>query len=705
MNGFTLDISDWYGNGAGLSALELVQDDIVAYADNAFNEPVCQVGSQGSFANISVPALVESGFPATTASYLLTKENATITMAPKLLKSGNYSIRLFTPGCVQDGTCPTRGIVNVQIYFDEASPPQETQLFQTNFEDKYDTIFQGRIQAQTPTFRPRVVVFPAPGQAANQTFVAQKVQFMALNPKGDQVPLTGTSRGNLNGLYAYSAANWSTQSNDTLAFPIDVAGMQLDFDAYVSGIQVIGTSTFVVGTFTSTGLGVKNVLHVNGVGSVSVPGGGLNGPVDTLVEWKGKLFLGGQFTNTVDGSASNLNFLAQYDPTSQLWTALGQGVNGNVSKLVLYTFQGKAKLTVIVVSGQFTQILGSPAIDVPGVAIWIPSLGEWAERLGSDGPFVSGQVTAETTSPNGTVFVAGDIAAWRGTLADGVVSLTSTGITGLNLGPSISTATNSKRSLNSQDETSSDVVINAVEYYTENNQDVTIVGGHFSVSNASNVAFINRKRNNLVTGLPAGLSSNASVYTLLVNDNRLYIGGDFTGSVNSNAVQGLTFYDFTTQTFDTTQPPALTGSGPVLVNVLSQRPNSAQILVGGVFSSAGSFPCPSLCIYDSSKSQWIRPGTTDIEGEISNVSFESSDSVIVVGNISIGGNKTFVGRYNFQSSVWTSLDVGVTGPVEAVISQDTNTTWLVGQNSQGLYFGKWNGTGFMDLSIPHASDI
>lgn len=44
MNGFQIDISDWYGSGAGLAGLELFQDKIFAYAVDDFNEPSCAVG-------------------------------------------------------------------------------------------------------------------------------------------------------------------------------------------------------------------------------------------------------------------------------------------------------------------------------------------------------------------------------------------------------------------------------------------------------------------------------------------------------------------------------------------------------------------------------------------------------------------------------------------------------------------------------------
>src|SRR6202044_2141926 len=98
------------------------------------------------------------------------------------------------------------------------------------------------------------------------------------------------------------------------------------------------------------------------------------------------------------------------------------------------------------------------------------------------------------------------------------------------------------------------------------------------------------------------------------NNDRLYMGGEFTGTINSNSVEALAFYDFTTSQFSTTQPPSLSGDGIVLVNTLASRPNNPQILVGGLFSSAGSLPCPSVCIYDTGNSQWLRPGSVAIDG-------------------------------------------------------------------------------------------
>ena len=80
--------------------------------------------------------------------------------------------------------------------------------------------------------------------------------------------------------------------------------------------------------------------------------------------------------------------------------------------------------------------------------------------------------------------------------------------------------------------------------------------------------------------------------------------------------------------------------------------------------------------------------------------FSDENTAIVVGNVSVGGNATNVASYDFTTGAWTSMNVGVTGPVEAVLSQDVDTLYLAGQNSSGMYFGKWTSSGgFQDLGI------
>ena len=332
MNGFTLFISDWYGSGGGLSGLQLFEDDIVAYADNSFNEPTCLVPTLGSTSSTTGGAFnIKSSFPETSASYLSSQSGGNITLEPKILQSANYSIRLFTPGCLADGTCDTRGIVQVTTFFNANDQPSITQIYQTNDFDKYDTIFQGRVEAGSTSFRPRVVISPANGQPSDQTIVAQKVQFMALGidgetTNGDNLAITG----GLNGLYQYAPSNWTTSTNVanvTFDAAFDVAGTELGFDASIVGIVSFNGQTFVAGEFSSTQLGLENVMVVNGATAASLPFGGLNGPVESMTMFNGTIYLGGQFTGTVNqSSVTGLNNVASYDIASNTWIPLGSGI-------------------------------------------------------------------------------------------------------------------------------------------------------------------------------------------------------------------------------------------------------------------------------------------------------------------------------------------------------------------------------------------
>jgi hypothetical protein len=419
-----------------------------------------------------------------------------------------------------------------------------------------------------------------------------------------------------------------------------------------------------------------------------------------MVYFNGTLFFGGLFTGTTNtGSVTGLSNIAAYDTSNNVWKSLGQGLNGNVTNLVLYAMPtgSSTNETILAVSGEFTQINASPEVNAPGFALWIPSSGNWAEVTGAGVPAVEGSVAAETASTNGTVFIAGAISSWQEQQAQGVIGLSDGSLDSIPLVSSTPTNSTKKRSLNSADSTSTDVVITTGTFYTANGSNLTVLAGHFSFSGVQNLAFVNGSNDNTVTGLPSNALSNASIYALLVDSNRLYIGGDFTANIGSNLVDALAFYDFSTNAFSTIQPPPLTGEGVVIVNALELRPNNPQVLVGGRFAQAGSLPCPAVCIFNTGNSQWNRPGSETIDGEVSQILFEDENTGLVVGNISIGGNRTYVGRFDFTSSSWSSVNAGVTGPVESVLSQD-GTLFLVGTNSSGTYFGKSVNGDFQDLS-------
>jgi hypothetical protein len=120
--------------------------EIFAYAVDAFNEPTC--------ASIKYPSkATRTGSWSTTepgqssSKYLTahvtdsTADGTSVVFEPDVKQSGNYSILLYTPGCVQDGTCGSRGIVNVTATVTtDSDEPIQTVIHQTNLNEKYDTM-------------------------------------------------------------------------------------------------------------------------------------------------------------------------------------------------------------------------------------------------------------------------------------------------------------------------------------------------------------------------------------------------------------------------------------------------------------------------------------------------------------------------------------------------------------------------------------
>ena len=59
---------------------------------------------------------------------------------------------------------------------------------------------------------------------------------------------------------------------------------------------------------------------------------GLNGPVNCIAEFQDMLYVGGSFSQTADGSITNLNNIAMYNPVYNTWSALANGgLNGQVN--------------------------------------------------------------------------------------------------------------------------------------------------------------------------------------------------------------------------------------------------------------------------------------------------------------------------------------------------------------------------------------
>lgn len=655
----------------------LIVQDIFAYAIDGFNEPSC--------ASIDYPSKsIQTGpWTVTTSShgeldYLtaqVTDSNAastSVTFEPDIKQSGNYTVTLYTPGCIQDGTCQFRGVANVTGTFStstESAGSIQTSIHQTNYFDKYDRIYTGYIDASSSSFRPSVTLTRLDGQG-DITIVASRVKFELIS-----------STGGLNGLYEYDP---TTNTNANFARSVVVkAGTRLKTGASVLSLAQNDGVLYAGGLFSGTN--IHNIMSISDGNATGMPQGGLNSEVNSMLVFDDSLYVGGNFTDTVSGGNDNLKYVAAYSFTSKTWSALGAGVNGPVYSVISFPLNVSTEIneTTIAVSGDFDQTLafdGNPSTAVSGFAVWVPSRKNWLQSLDISQMGFAGQLTA-IASVNGTDILAGSL------ISDGFASASAVSLlysNGLSLNPFPIELDKTKKS--------GGVFTGIVDKSSGRN--LTILGGHFTASGSNGSTFENllilNGKNNAATGLGAAVNSGSTFRALAVTNNTLYAGGNITGTAGNSKLNGFVLYDLAGGNLVETQPPALTGDN-VYVNSIAVRPGSQEIYFGGNFDAAGSLPCPGVCFYDPSEGQWNGPGV-GLTGTVLTLKWASSEKLVVVGNLSVSDNQTVMATYDTKSQTWSSFEgassSNIPGTVTAFTpgSEDVSKFWLAGNSSKGSVF-------------------
>lgn len=725
MSAFRVDISAWYGQGGGLDGIELFQNgklffhvhsngslifpDIFAYAVDSSNEPSCANVRYGSNSTATGPWTVTPSLQSN-SEYLsvnlvgpgVSTNNISVTFKPDVKQKGNYSVTMFTPGCIQDNSCDTRGIVNVTGVYAE-TPAQgiltQKTIYQTNNYDKYDMIYQGPVDANSDSFRPTVTLAALSGQRDGVTLVAQRVQFNLTD-----------STGGLNGLYEFNP-NTNTTESDFSKSVIDSAGMGLNPGAIITTIQVQNNVTYIGGNFSNQDVGFENIFFIGNGNSTALPNGGLNAEVSSMIPYADLLFIGGNFTNTINGSVPGLNNVAIFNTTSKTWEALGAGVSGSVDGVVTLQVNVTTDQPEVCVSvnGFFDQILAtgsSKAVSVAGIAIWVPTQQNWLQNLNLQSPAIHGQLSAMTNVTGSATLLAGTLSS-QDLSADDAVSLTSNpvAINALKVGiqPQQIGPVTRKRAISGQNTTG---VVTGLFYHNNNGgMNVTVLGGAFTATAANgstidNLAFLNNTGSNagIVSGLPLGLDSDSTFLALATTGSTLYAGGTVSGTVNNAPVNGLVVYDMELAAYSYPQPPTFGGTD-VAVNVITVRPNKPEIYVGGNFATAGSLGCPAVCVFRNGN--WNQPGI-ELGGSVSAFTWQGNNQLLAGGNLTINNNATFIATYDISKTEWTALDAAsdVPGPVTALGSadKDASTFWVAGKSTNGSAFlMKYDGSGFTSI--------
>ncbi|KZT19900.1 hypothetical protein NEOLEDRAFT_1076882 [Neolentinus lepideus HHB14362 ss-1] len=506
-------------------------------------------------------------------------------------------------------------------------------------------------------------------------------------------------------------------------------------------------TVFIGGSFTLTSGSASGASHIvaysNGALSV-LANNGLNGPVTSLVLDGDTLYAGGSFTDTSSGSTQGLRGVAMYDVQAKQWSAMQAGVNGAVASLSYANGQ-------VQLAGNFTQVLSSSGSssgsEAAGIAVWDTTQNSWI----NSGGFLVGKMTfvGNGTAPekgqNQSQIMAGNVAASLKYGAPGFVMLqtggsdgvpevtplglelgsdvvsSSTGITTIRRRSHISAVTTgwisnvrfpklfSRQSASSSvlpttpPTTAPAVLTGAFWTNSSSGHEVVIIGGNFSYtassgSSESRGVAIYDPTSSTLTSLQ-GSQVNGTVRALFVQDDSLYVGGEFT--LSGASVSGFAVYDLVQQQWASSQPPSLSlSSGTPLVRSISASASSSSlIIVAGTFSTAGSLACNGICSWNKATSSWAALGN-GIQGEVSSVAYAGSnrETLVASGVITLSDSTSAnVAQYTFSNTSWAAVGNGadIPGPVTAVEVDNGNSSsiFAAGRSSDGSssFLSFWNG--------------
>jgi len=709
MNAFRIDISDWYGPGGGLDSVQLFQDDVYTFAINDFNEPACSNTSSPSESTRTGPWTVtpagtsNSDYLSAVLSKPVTSDAATVVFHPDITEAGEYVIRLYTPGCQQDGTCERRGQVNVFGTLNTTSGNiplnKGRSIYQTNEFDKYDQVYFGHIEPSTSSFRPSITLAPVAGQSLSSddlVMVAQRIGVDKMN-----------STGGLNGLFEYDPSKTTIDASDFDSLAFNKLGSTFEHNSAVLSLVATKSRTYIGGNFTSPT--VKNIAALDNNGKTAPLDGGLNDEIMTMYSSDDQLFVGGSFNNTQKEDGTGLSHVAVYSEKDNKWTALGAGVNGavlNISPLTLNLTGGTTE-EAIALTGDFTQILpfdNNDATATSGFAVWVKSQNNWLQNLDMATPLLDGLLTTSLlNAPNNTELYAGTISS-QSLRAYGVAS---TDGTLRNFPVKIASATESSTGqskalirraspLNSTDKVSG--VVTGL-FDVSNGRNITVLAGHFVAngtkgSTVHNLALIDRKDSDSVTGLGNELPSESLFLALALQGDDVYAGGRVNGTIQDSPVNGLISYNVASGSLNT-QPPVLAGKD-VVVSSIAIRPQSSDVYVGGSFDTAGSLPCPGVCMLNTGNNQWFRPGS-ELGGIVHTMLWSSSSKLFAGGQLTINDADAYLASFDVSSNTWTEFDgaSGLPGPVDALTAanEKRDQIWAAGtQPDGGVYLMKYDKT-------------
>ncbi|KAF7315320.1 SH3 domain-containing protein [Mycena indigotica] len=726
-------------------------------------------------AGTNIPGTVQTVLQAQVNPGTSPSSGPTFTWNPYVSAPGQYTINMLVPGCTQLQDCAARTSVNVTVFPGNNLEPWVTPVSQQNTEDQSFTIYQGPILPTGPNFVTTIhmgLTAAPSGPGANGKFVliANKIQMIldaaAINssvPAGSSSS-TGRTRNGF-GFFEWPLSQTSTIDGtttltnasetalDTIGFAMFGAtgGSSSLISSTSSGIATVvhhpTSGVFLGGNFSlSSGSASAsgNIVSFKNGALATLSGNGLNGPVNALALFGDTLYVGGSFTDTKTASTSgHLHGVASYNVQTNQWAALDGGVDGTVTSLSIANGQ-------VQVAGKFKSVLtpsGAPGADAAGLATWDIASGHWV----NSGGFLVGTMSLVANGTSGSQIVAGNVLASQKFGASGMVliqnsnndlaAITPLGVA-LEAGSSSKSAqnppsTSRKRNthiragwltkltfptLFARQSTvpaplppalpapAPAVLAGAFWTNTSSSHEIAIIGGNFSLSSSQGLVLYDTKTQ--LSSSIAGAQLNGTVRSLLVVDDVLYVGGEFTiPGLNAN---GFAVYNLAKKQWDTSNVQPLqgnSGSNVVVRSITTSESKDKTVIVAGSFAQAGSLRCQAICLLDTSNNQWNALGN-GVQGEVAAVAYAGSNQeyLIASGSLALDNSAANVAQFTFSNGTWAPIGSGsqLSGPVTAVEVNAGNVSSIFAagrtSDSSSSFLSFWNGVAWTPLSSTLASN-
>ncbi|KAF0276026.1 hypothetical protein FOG50_03110 [Hanseniaspora uvarum] len=229
--------------GISLVGIQLMQSGFAVYANNTFNNPGCSYINSHSQATLHGSGWTSevstssgnSSFMQAPVESSSERSSTSVIFSPQINVIGEYSLELYTPGCLSDNTCSARGIVNVTLTYENENG--ETQLksqliYQDNNEEKYDTIYSGYLYSKPSVevryYQPIVVgnsdslVMVADRLGVTPFNIPNPINYIEKNKTTNHTTNTTITKHTnvqlpINGLFEYSISNFTNNKlNDSM---------------------------------------------------------------------------------------------------------------------------------------------------------------------------------------------------------------------------------------------------------------------------------------------------------------------------------------------------------------------------------------------------------------------------------------------------------------------------------------------------------